>query len=287
VGGISPQIVEFATASVTYPVQEGLVFPQEGGLSFGPEDAPLTFPSVAPANAAGLFPSYLPNAEQIVWDALNDATQCAAFFPDDGEGLPFPITFETPPNLGLFADIAPGSEENPVSLNGINVVPIKIVKGWPAYPGVVPQIGVAIATENEDGAGRLGQGGFAADAVARDESGNIVASASYYAEPLYSVVVVELIHENRDERDRLHDQLRRALYPLRHLVPGSSSIVKELAVQSEKTDLPVDEQPLTIYVSLFTVEVWSEALIPTAVQVNPAIIGPINVAVEPVTIEFE
>lgn len=272
-----PEIVELSTPSVTLPSQEGLTFPDEGGLTFGPEGLPLRFPAVAPENLAAIFPSYLPRAEQIVWDALNDATQSCAIFPEDTEvGLPFPITFETPPNIGLFADTDPVTYPE---VNGIKNSPIVIVKGWPAYPGAIPQIGVAIATENEDGAQRLGQGGFAGDAYARDEQGNMLATCAYYAEPLYSVVVVELIHENRDERDRLHEQLRRTLYPLRHLVPSSNPLVKELQVQSDKQDLPVDEQPLTIYVSVFTVEVWTEALIPTEVQINPAVIGRIDVNV--------
>jgi hypothetical protein len=272
-----PAIVEVQTPSVTYPTTEGLTFPENGvGLIFGP--LALTFPPVAPENVAELFPSYLPSAEQIVWDTLNDATQCGVLFPEDTDlGLVLPLTFENPPDIGLFADTDP---ETYPTVNGIKNSPIVIVKGWPAYPGQIPQIGVAVASENEDGSQRLGQGGFAGDAYARDEEQNIVASCAYYAEPLYSVVIVELIHENRDERDRLHNQIRRALYPLRHLVPSSNPLVKELQVQSEKTDLPVDEQPLTIYVSVFTVECWTEALIPTAVQINPAITGQINVSVE-------
>jgi hypothetical protein len=277
---VSPQIAEIPTATVVIPAAEGLVFAEDGsGILLGPESLPLRFPSVATEGIEGLFPSYLPNAEQIVWDALNDATQSCLFFPedDDPNGLTLPLTFSTPPDIGLFTETDP---ETYPQVAGIPNNPIKVVRGWPTYPGAIPQIGVAIATENEDGAGRLGQGGFAGDAFATDQDGNIVASAAYYAEPLYSVIVVELIHENRDERDRLHDQLRRRLYPLRHLVPASSAIVKELQVQSEKQDLPVDEQPNTLYISVFTVEVWTEALIPTEVQINPAIINAINVTVQ-------
>lgn len=273
-----PVTAEVQTPSTTIPATIGLIFPEEGGIQFGPEESPLRFPAVAPDGAASLFPSYLPNAEQLVWDTLNDATQTGAFFPEDTSiGIILPFTFGNPPDIGLFADTDPVTYP---TVNGLKNSPITIVKGWPAYPGKIPQIGVAIATENEDGAGRLGQGGFAGDAYARDPEGNIVASAAYYAEPLYSVVVVELIHENRDERDRLHDQIRRRLYPLRHIAPSNSQVIKELQVQAEKQDLPVDEQSLTIYVSVFTVEVWSEALIPTGVQVNPAVIGPINVNVQ-------
>jgi hypothetical protein len=275
-----PAILEVPTPSVTLPRSEGLTFPEEGGIVFGPQGLPLRFPAVAPEGIEGVFPSYLPNAEQIVWDTLNDATQVGVVFPEDSEGgLPLPLTFENPPGIGLFADTDPVTY--PI-VNGMKNGPIVIVRGWPAYPGAIPQIGVAIATENEDGASRLGQGGLAGDAYARDEEGNVLATCAYYAEPLYSVVVVELIHENRDERDRLHEQLRRVLYPLRHIVPSATPLVKELQVQSEKQDLPVDEQPLTIYVSVFTVEMWTEALIPTEIQINPAVVGRIdvNVAVE-------
>lgn len=280
---VSPQIAEFPTPTVTINPTEGLRFPATGGLTFGPQGNPLRFPSVAPDNIGALFPSYLPNAEQIVWDAVNDSTLAGVFFPeDDPVGLTLPLTFDLPPDVGLFAGTDP---ETYPTVNGVKNSPIKVVRGWPAYPGMIPQIGVAIVTENEDGASRLGQGGFAGDAFARDAEGNIIASCAYYAEPLYSVVVVELIHENRDERDRLHDQLRRRLYPLRHLVPSSSAIVKELQVQSEKQDLPVDEQPNTLYVSVFTLELWTEALIPTQVQVNPQLISTIDVAVD-VTIDI-
>jgi hypothetical protein len=273
-----PVIVEVQTPSTTIPTSEGIAFPEEGGITLGPAEVPLRFPSVAPEDIANVFPSYLPNAEQLIWDTLNDATQTGVLFPEDtNTGLILPITFETPPDIGLFADTDPATYP---TVNGLKNSPITIVKGWPAYPGAIPQIGVAIATENEDGAGRLGQGGFAGDSYARDREGNIVASCAYYAEPLYSVVVVELIHENRDERDRLHDQIRRRLYPLRHIAPSSSAVIKELQVQAEKQELPVDEQPLTIYVSVFTVEVYSEALIPTEVQVNPQLIGEMNVAVQ-------
>jgi hypothetical protein len=271
-------VVEVETPTTTIPTPEGVSFPEEGGITLGPEEAPIRFPSIAPEGVGNLFPAYLPNAEQLVWDALNDATQSGVLFPEDtAAGLVLPFTFENPPDIGLFADT--DSVTYP-TVDGLRNSPITIVKGWPSYPGAIPQIGVAIATENEDGAGRLGQGGFAGDALARDEQGNVVASCAYYAEPLYSVVVVELIHENRDERDRLHDQIRRRLYPLRHIAPSSSAVIKELQVQAEKQDLPVDEQPLTIYVSVFTVEVYSEALIPTEVQINPQLIGSIAVQVE-------
>ena len=268
------ELEELQTPSVAGPEAEGLIFDEAGtGITLGPEEVPLRFPTVPPDDVEALFPTYIPNAEQIVWDALNDATQTCIVFPDDPESGPLllPLTFETPPGIGLFADTDPVTYP---TFRGRKNSPIVIVKGWPAYPGEIPQIGVAIATENEDGSQQLGQGGFAGDAYARDENGNILATTAYYAEPLYSVIVVELIHENRDERDRLHNQIRRVLYPLRHIVPSSSPLVKELKVQNEKQDLPVDEQPLTLYVSVFTVEVWSEALIPTEVQVNPAVVGP-------------
>lgn len=120
-------------------------------------------------------------------------------------------------------------------------------------------------TTSEDDAERTAQAGFAGDVYATDDQGNVLATCAYYAEPLMVTVIVELIHLNRDERDRLHEQLYRVVYPLRHLLPSSSAQVREVRINSEKNELPVDEQPLTMYVSLFTVEVAAEALIPSEI----------------------
>lgn len=262
-------IAAYSTPAVVVPSPDGLAFPANGeGLNFGPNG--LTFPPVLPTDPGALFPAYIPSCEQLVWDELNDATQTCLVFPEDDDGtvgIVLPATFTAPPDIGLFV----GSTTSR---------PITIVKGWPAFPGEIPAIGVAVTSENEDAAQRLGQGGFAGDATATDDFGNVIATCAYYAEPLYTSVVIELIHENRDERDRLHDQIRRKLYPLRHRAPSSSSLIKELQVQNEKSELPVDEQPLTLYVSLFTVEMWFEALIPTEVVAGAGILGPISVTVD-------
>lgn len=236
-------------------------------------------PGPSPAAPGQIFPAWIPQAEIFVWEALDDATRTGVAIPEDVEaaGLFLPLSFDQAPDLALFA----GTDETYPPVAGHPVKPIPVVRGWPAYPGAVPQIGVAVATENEDGSEKLGQGGFAGDVFAQDQNGKITATCAYYAEPLYSTVVVELIHENRDERDRLHNMIRRRLYPLRHMIPSAYSTVKEIAIQSEKQELPVDEQPLTIYVSLFTVEMWAEALIPTTVLTGAGITGKVEVNVEP------
>src|SRR3712207_940388 len=132
---------------------------------------------------AQAFPNYLYDPEQAVYDVVN-----AAAAPGASCKLPY------------FAD---GRANQPK---------VEVVRGWPAYPGSVPAIGIAAGTESEDKQRELASGGFAEDLIAYSANGALVGSASYYAEPLYAPVVVELIHENRDERDRLHDQLRLVLF---------------------------------------------------------------------------
>lgn len=229
-------------------------------------------PGPTPENPGEVFPTWIPEAEVFVWEALDDATKTGIALPEDAEGIMVPAAFSLPPDLALFA----GKDET----YGEECKPIPVIRGWPTIPGVFPSIGVAVATENEDGSEKLGQGGFAGDVYAQDEDGTITASAAYYAEPLYSTVIVELVHENRDERDRLHNMIRRRLYPLRHIIPSNYSQVKELAVQSEKQELPLDEQPYMVYVSLFTVEVWAEALIPTTILAGRGITGEVVVNTE-------
>lgn len=242
-------------------VAPGLMFAGDGsGLLF---DAgyPLTFPALAPLDIGSLFPTVIPEVEQIIYQAVNDAANTRLIFPDDGDGLLLPATFNLLPNISLYA----GKD----SSYGAAVIPV--VRGWPTYPGVVPAIGVALSTEGDDPSGRVQQGGFAGDVYAVDSLNNVIATCAYYAEPLYATVIVELIHENRDERDRLHDQLRRVIYPLRHVMPSASSQIREVQISAEKQELPLDEQPLTVYISLFTVEVWAEALIPTEIVVGGAV----------------
>ena len=238
-------------------------------------------PGVTVENIGRLFPTVIPDCETIIWQALNDATKASVPFPEDveGQGIFLPAAFSTPPGLALI----PGMDETYPPVGGNEIVPIPIVRGWPTLPGVLPKIGVATTIENEDGTERLGQGGFAGDLDALDEEGKVIATCAYYAEPLYSTVIVELIHENRDERDRLHRHLRARLYPLRHQVPETYGTVKELSVQSEKQELPVDEQPYTIYASVFTIEMWSEALIPTPILTgtDAGTVGKVTIEVKP------
>jgi hypothetical protein len=102
--------------------------------------------------------------------------------------------------------------------------------------------------------------GSSARSSPRTPTATYLGAADYYSEPLYASVVVQLIHENRDERDRLHNELRRVLAPLKRRLPWRDPQISRTKVSSEKQDVPMDEQPFTMYVSMFTVEVWFEML---------------------------
>lgn len=207
-----------------------------------------------------LFPSTIPNAEQIVYDRVREAANSRLIFPRDGLGVTLPATFNVMPDLSLYAD-----RDGSYVVNGEPVEPIPVIRGWPEFPGQVPAIGVSESTSDDDPGEESIFGGFAGDVSAVDSAGNVVATAAYYAEPLQTVVVVELIHTNRGERDRLHDQLRRVLWPLRHLLPSQSPQTRDVRVSGEKQDLPQDELPRPVFVSVFTVTVVSEALIPAEI----------------------
>src|SRR4051812_9773100 len=139
------------------------------------------FPSPAPTPELGaLFPTRLPDPEELVYEYVHRAAVEPVV-----SGIPA---------LRFFATERP------------DMPTIPVVRGWPAFPGKVPAIGVAAGPETEDQQHELTGGGFAGDVIARDAGGTVLGSASYYAEPLYSTVLVELIHENRDERDRLHNE---------------------------------------------------------------------------------
>src|ERR1039458_3883454 len=94
-------------AIFTYPA-DALVISTPGGLvlpvTFG-AGLPLTFPVVAPDDLGGLFPTYIPNAETIIFDVLLAATQPHTYFPDDGAGIGFPVVFSLPPDLALSDEI--------------------------------------------------------------------------------------------------------------------------------------------------------------------------------------
>lgn len=259
-------ITEYRTPVIgQQPNPTGLTFPDDGtGLQF---DAgyPLTFPPDPIRDPGSLFPTMIPEVEKIVYQTVLDACSSRMIFPTEGQGIPLPAAFSIPPSIGLFA----GKDSTytiPAGPNaGQPIPPIPVVRGWPAYPGVVPAIGVAESTSTEDSAERGTAGGFAGDVNAVDELGNIVATCAYYAEPLRITVVVELIHTNRDERDRLSEQLWRTLLPLRRSISDQSPQVRDVQLGSEKQDLPIDEQPIVMYVSVFTIEVDAEALVPTEI----------------------
>lgn len=196
---------------------------------------------------AQLAPTLLPDPEELVYEYVQQAT---------AEGLPSGV-----PALSYYAD---RDREQPK---------VPVARGWPAYPGKVPAIGVAAGPETEDGQNESTQGGFAGRVQVEDpgDPGVPLGVADYYSEPLYATVIVELIHENRDERDRLHNELRRLLFPLRSYLPGRDHLIRRVRVDAEKTEQtagpPVVEAPLVVYVSVFTVHVYYEML--EAREVHP------------------
>lgn len=220
---------------------------------------------LVPTDLGALFPTVIPAVEHAIYWHVRNACESHTIFPSEGSGLPLPADFSILPEVSLYRD-KDGTYTIPVGQNtGQAIPPIPVVRGWPAYPGSVPSIGVAEATSEDDESEDTIQGGFAGDVTAYDSNGNPVATCAYYAEPLLISIVVELIHENRDERDRLHDQLRRVIFPLKHLLPGQSPQIRRVQISAEKQDLPQDELPRPIYVSLYTVNVGCEALIPTEI----------------------
>jgi hypothetical protein len=226
-----------------------------------------------PASLGDIFPTVLPEPEKLVYQFVKDATEPYAIsFPDDDH---IPVSLE--------ADF---KQRGPLSLYASKDDPrtIPVVRGWPAYPGNCPGIGVAVGTETEDDQHDAISGGFAGEAFAHDANGNVIGSADYFAEPLYVPVIVELIHENRDERDRLHNELRRLLFPLRRKLLGMDPLIRRVRVDSEKQDTPMDEAPYVLYVSLFTVHVYFEMLEATNVTGTDGIISSLATTVTPLGI---
>jgi hypothetical protein len=200
------------------------------------------FPSNAPTpEVAAMFPTKLPDPEQLVYDYVAAAT---------ADGLASGV-----PALSFYADRGRSAAEGRK---------VSVVRGWPAYPGVLPAIGVAAGPETEDQQHESEQGGLAGTVYATVPSTGQLAWADYYAEPIYATVIVELIHENREERDRLHDELRRLLFPLRSTLLSQDPQLKRVRVDAEKTEEtagpPSDEAPLVVYISIFTVHVYYEML---------------------------
>ena len=234
----------------------------------------MEFPSNAPTpELAALFPTRLPDPEQLVYDYVKAATE---------DGLASGI-----PALSFYADRARAAAEGRK---------VSVVRGWPAYPGVLPAIGVASGPETEDQQHEAEQGGFSGTVYATLADGS-VGWADYYSEPIYSTVIVELIHENRDERDRLHNELRRILFPLRTTLLASDPQLKRVRVDAEKTEEdvgpPAAEAPFVMYISIFTVHVYYEMLearlvggdVVESVDPTPAVVpvDAVDVTVDPLS----
>lgn len=177
--------------------------------------------------AGDLIPHIVPDVEGLVFDVVKEAVAPGG-----------PITF--------FPDSRADQPEVPV------------FKGWPVYPGKVPAIGIVLGTQSEDQGGDSISGGFAGEVERRNDAGDLTATGEYHVHPLYSTVIVELIHENRDERDRHHNSLTLVLFALRRRLVGG--LIRRVRVDAEKQELPLDEQPIVIYASIFTVHVYYDQL---------------------------
>lgn len=216
------------------------------------------------ASLGELFPTTYPEVEHLVYEYVADGAQPGAVAFGDSTSQTLPQSFAQPAPIALFRDRAGAA--------------IPVVRGWPVFPGKVPAIGVAVGTDTTDDQHEQMSGGFAGTVVRRDDAGNVLGSADYYTEPLYTPVLVVLIHENRDERDRLHAHLRALLFPLRRKLLDRSPQIRKVRVDGEKQEAQLDEQPFVMYVSVFTVHVYYEMWVPEDVT------GPDGhiVAVQPV-----
>lgn len=245
------------------------------------------YPSDAASDdLARMFPTHLVDVERTIYEFVDAAAR---------QNLPSGL-----PALSFYADRERAAQEGRR---------VDVVRGWPVYPGVVPAIGVAAGTETEDQQHESLAGGFAGTVYAHDGvefpadgsglslayrtelprmgyidlTGPPIAAADYYAEPLYNPIVVELIHENRDERDRLHNELRRILRPMRRELLASSSLIRFVRVDAEKGETnagpPNADEPLLIYTSVFTVHVYHEMLEARDVVGRTGIVARIDVSV--------
>jgi hypothetical protein len=238
------------------------------------------------SNIGYLIPTYIPQPESYVFEYVRDVCGVAVSDPArSGDvvevGTSFPISELTPNPLPVAFNRLPTAMlyEHPNGQGDMRGIPV--VRGWPPYPGRVPMIGVALGNDADDDQLDVTSGGFAGDVVIGDGFGNIVATGSYYAEALYSTIVVELIHENREERDRLHDELRRVLFPLRDRLLDRTPLIRRVRLDAEKDELPMDEAPFVVYVSLFTVHVYYEMLVAQDVTGPDGTISTVNVAAVP------
>lgn len=226
------------------------------GLSAGDPDLAAAFPTLVPAPEHYVY-EYVRDACGVpVTDPLRpqDRVEVGVRFPlSIGNPLTFPITFNTPPAALLYAD----------PYRSLAATPIQVVRGWPAYPGILPAIGIAVGPEPEDETEDGIGGGYAGQSVLYYDDGSLFGSCDYYSEPYSSTIVVELIHENRDERDRLHDELRRILFPLRSKLLARDPKLRKVHMDAERTELSdeISNKPFLIYASIFTVQVWGEMLV--------------------------
>lgn len=195
-----------------------------------------------------LFPATYPEVERFVYEYVLEAAQPGAIAFGSSTSQTLPQTFGRPAPLSLFAERA-GAQ-------------IPVVRGWPPFPGKVPAIGVAVGTDTTDDQLEQMSGGFAGTVERHAPDGTFLGSADYYTEPIYSPVMVVLIHENRDERDRLHAHLQALLFPLRRKLPDRSAQIRKVRVDGEKQEAQLDEQPFVMYVSVFTVHVYYEMWVP-------------------------
>lgn len=232
---------------------------------------------------ADLFPTLLPEPEKLIYEHVKDATRTRIMFPEDAAfALTLPATFDQAPLLNFYPDgntvwDDAADDESPV---------IPVTRGTSlAYEGHTPAISVGLGNDSEDSARALEGGGFVGEARAYEADGvTVFGIADYYSQPLYASVLVQLIHENRDERDRLHNELRRLLFPLRRKLLGMDPLIRRVRVDSEKQDAPMDEAPYVLYVSLFTVHVYYEMLEATNVTGTDGIISTVAVAQTPLGI---
>lgn len=226
-------------------------------------------PVIGPGDPAlgTLFPVTYPDVENMVYGYVLEGTQPGGISLGDGVSQTLPHTFNEPAALALFKDRDGAA--------------IPVVRGWPAYPGKVPAIGVAVGPDSTDEQHEQLSGGFAGTVYRHDQAGNVIASADYYTEPLYSTVMVVLIHENRDERDRLHAHLQALLFPLRRRMLDLSPQIHKVRVDGEKQEAQLDEQPFVMYVSVFTVHVYYEMWVPENVTGPDGQITAVQPAVHP------
>lgn len=234
-----------------------------------------------------LFPTIVPEPEKLVYQYLLEA--CGGASAQEGtmppEGIiPFPEDQGTPVILPARFSAPPLSIPGP---DGPRALPL--VRGWPTYPGKVPALGVAIGTETEDDQDEGISGGFIGDTYAKNKAGETIATASYYAQRVYATIIVELISENRDQRDEFHTRIRTVLAPLKRRLPSLDKRIFRASVDSEKQEVeggpPESEQPFVIYCSVFTVHCWYEMWEAQNVTGADGVFGnePLNIEVEPQT----